>query len=80
MRYEIKNFEIEGSNKLIGFIVSDEKNRLLYIDKRIPIFEGKTDEQYVSEALSLCEDEIKEWKESFKLVGKFWNPITNSFE
>lgn len=80
MKYQIKNFETEGENKFVGFIVVDEKNRLLYIDKRVSISEEKTDEQYIAEAFDMCQIEISEWQESFKLIGKFWNPITNSFE
>lgn len=80
MRYEIKNFEVEGENKFVGFKITDQQGRLFYIDKRILISEDKTDEQYVSEALALCEQEIQEWQDSFRLVGKIWNPNTNSFE
>jgi hypothetical protein len=80
MRYEIKNFEVEGENKFVGFKITDSQGRLFYIDKRILIVEGKTDEQYVSEALALCEQEIQEWQDSFRLIGRVWNPNTNSFE
>jgi hypothetical protein len=80
MRYEIKNFETEGTNKFIGFKIIDDQDRLLYIDKRIPIVPQKTNEQYISEALSLCEAEIVDWQQSFKIIGKIWNPNTNSLE
>jgi hypothetical protein len=80
MRYEIKNFEVETGNKFVGFKVEDEQGRLFYIDKRVPLEDGKTDEQYVSEAFALCQQEIQEWQDSFRLVGKTWNPITGSFE
>lgn len=80
MRYEIKNFELEGNNRFVGFKITDPQGRLFYIDKRVPLVEGQNDEYYVSEALILCEQEIQEWQDSFRLIGKVWNPNTNSFE
>jgi hypothetical protein len=80
MKYEIKNFENKDTKKLIGFIVKDDKNATFAIDKYLPLVSGKTNEDYIKEALDLCKDEIDEWQSSFALVGRSWNPITNSFE
>ena len=79
MNYEIKNFENEGDNKFVGFRVTDANGAVFVIDKRVPLQDGKTAEQYISDALAMCQDEIAEWQASFALVGRKWNPETNSF-
>ena len=80
MKYEIKNFENKDNQKMVGLWVIDDSGKRLAIDKYIPLVEGKTPEQYVQEALTLCQDEINEWQSSATLVGRLWNPETNSFE
>ena len=80
MNYEIKNFENEDGNKFVGFKITDNNGAIFIIDKRVPLQEGKTNEQYVSEALAMCQDEIAEWQQSFALVGRKWNPDSGSFE
>lgn len=80
MDYEIKNFETVGDNKLVGFMVTNDNGKLLAIDKQIAIAEGKTDEQYVQEALAAAQAEIDDWNVSASVVGRKWNPDTNSFE
>ena len=79
MQVEIKNFENDGDQKLVGFMVRNEGKNFA-IDKRVPLVSGKTDEQYVQEALALAQPEINEWATSRVLIGKKWNPQTNSFE
>lgn len=79
MDYEIKNFENENGNKFVGFKITDSKGAVFLIDKRVPLQDGKTNEQYISEALAMCEVEISEWQQSFALIGQKWNPKTNSF-
>lgn len=80
MKYEIKTFEKQDDQKLVGFWVTNEQNQRLVIDKFLPIVQGKSDEQYIQDALALCKDEIDEWANSMSLVGRTWNPETNSFE
>ena len=80
MKYEIKNFQTQDNQKLVGFWVTDTNEQKLAIDKTVPIANGKTNEQYIQEALALCQDEIAEWQESFAVVGRTWSPDTNSFE
>lgn len=79
MKYEIKNFETKDNQKLVGLWVINENNRLA-IDKLLPIVDGKSPEQYVQEAINLCQQEITEWQNSGAIVGKTWNTQTNSFE
>jgi len=80
MKYEIKNFDQIDGNKIVGFWVTDENGQKLAIDKNVPIVSGKSKEQYVQEALALAQDEIQEWANSIQIVGRVWNPDTNSFE
>lgn len=79
MNYEIKNFENDGDQKWVGFFVRNA-DKTFAIDKRVPLVSGKTDEQYVQEALALAKPEIDEWVASQSVVGRKWNPQTNSFE
>ena len=80
MQVEIKNFENDGDNKFVGFYIRNDANALFVIDKRVPLASGKTDEQYVQEALALAKPEIDEWLTAQSVVGRKWNPQTNSFE
>ncbi len=79
MEYQIKNFENDGDQKLVGFMVINEGKRFA-IDKRVAIADGKTDEQYVQEALALAQAELDEWAANQSVVGRKWNAQTNSFE
>ncbi len=79
MDYEIKNFQNEGDQKLVGFMVRNE-GKAFAIDKRVPLVSGKTDAQYVQEALALAQPEINEWVASASVIGRKWNPQTSSFE
>lgn len=79
MKYQIKNFENEDNNKFVGFVITDDNGAVFVIDKRVPLADGKTNEQYISEALAMCQDEITEWQASFAVVGRKWNPETSSF-
>lgn len=78
MQYEIKTFETEGDSKRVGFMVENNGKRLA-IDRLVPIVEGKTPESYVSDALLSAQAEIDEWVSNSTLIGKSWNPETNSF-
>ena len=81
--YNIDKFEVDGTDKLVGFRV-DHNSNILIIDKKVAIVEGKTDESYTSDALALAQAEIDAWvidiDASTKNVGKVWNPDTNTLE
>ena len=79
MEYQIKNFQTDGDQKIVGFLGCNA-DKSFAIDKREPLVQGKTDEQYVQEALALAQAEIDEWVASQSIVGRKWNPQTNSFE
>ena len=80
MKYEIKNFQNQDNEKLVGFWVINDNNQRLAIDKTVPIVDGKTNEQYIQEALILCQNEIAKWQLFLLIVGRTWNPDTGSFE
>lgn len=80
MKHEIKNFENDGDQKLVGFKITDDLGRIFFIDKKVGITTSKTTEDYISEAYAMCQDEITEWQNMFNIVGKQWNPETGSFE
>ena len=79
MNYEVKTFETEGSNKRVGFMV-DNNGKKFAIDRLVEIVEGKTDESYVQDALAAAQSEIDSWAADASVVGRKWNPDTNSFE
>jgi hypothetical protein len=80
VKVKIKNFENDGANKLVGFYIEDANGKLFAIDKRVPLQNGKSEEEYVSEAYALCKNEIDEWQSSFANVGKEFNPVTGKIE
>jgi hypothetical protein len=80
MKYEIKNFQDTDNQKHVGFFVKDDKGATLAIDKHLPLVKGKTNEEYIQEAIELCQAEVEEWQNSFSFVGKTWNTETNSFD
>lgn len=79
MQYTIKNFENDGDKKFVGFFVTDAQGNIFAIDKRIPLQDGKTNEQYITEALALCADQIAEWQERYTVIGKVFDPATGTF-
>ena len=78
MEYEVKTFETEGDNKRVGFLVNNN-GKMLAIDKLITLVDGKTDESYVQDALAAAQSEIDAWAADASVVGRKWNPDTNSF-
>ena len=50
MKCKIKNFRDEGDNKYVGFMVERDDGEKFAIDRRVPLSEGKTDEDYTSDA------------------------------
>jgi len=78
MEYEVKTFETEGDNKRVGFLVKNNGS-MFAIDKLVPIADEKTHESYVQDALTAAQSEIDAWAADIAVVGKKWNPDTNSF-
>lgn len=80
MKIEIKNFKTDGDNKYVGFNITDDVGNRFVIDKQVPLAEGKTDEQYVADALAAGQAEIDEWQASFAHVGKEWDAEAGAFK
>ena len=78
MKIVIKDFRTDGDQKLVGFKITDNGN-VFIIDKQVPLSDGKSDEQYVTEALAAGQAEIDEWQASRANVGKEWDAEANAF-
>ena len=65
----IKTFSTEGDQKRVGFFVHYDDKKSYAIDKMIDIVEGKTREQYISEAHALAKPEIDAWLEETNMEG-----------
>ena len=79
MKIERKDFKTDGDNKFVGFNITDDVGNRFVIDKQVPLAEGKTDEQYVTEALAASQAEIDDWEASFAHVGKEWDAEASAF-
>ena len=80
MKTEIVKFQTVDTNKLIGIKITDSNENIIFIDKEVAIVEGKTNQQYVQEAITAAQTEIDEWTSAKAVEGKVWNSETNSFE
>jgi hypothetical protein len=80
MKIVIKDFRTDGDNKFVGFNITDDAGNVFIIDKQVPLADGKTDEQYISEALAASQAEIDEWQASFAHVGKEWDAEAGAFK
>ena len=47
MKYKIKDFRDEGDNKYVGFMVERDDGERFAIDKKVPLSEGKADDEYI---------------------------------
>ena len=82
LTYTIKNYETDltdSSKTRVGFFVTDAQGNKLAIDKLVTTG-SKSKEAIITEASNAAQDEIDTWASQFEVVGKIWNPDTNSFE
>jgi hypothetical protein len=79
MKTVVKTFQNEGDQKKVGFKITDDAGNLFVIDKLVAITDGKTDEQYVAEALTASQAEIDEWQASFSVIGREWDANAGAF-
>jgi hypothetical protein len=80
LKYIIKDFYKVGNKQHVGMFVKDEKDRQFVIDKEVDFQEGRTDEEYINDALVLMKPEIKEWQDSYKLVGREFDADNKKFK
>ena len=69
----------DATKTMVTFVVKDANESQFVITKRIPTG-AKTQEQILSEAHSLIQDEVAAWASGNAIIGKTWNPETNSLE
>tara|TARA_R100001230_G_C5479200_1_gene31032 strand:- start:28 stop:282 length:255 start_codon:yes stop_codon:yes gene_type:complete len=82
LKYIIKNYEIDtedSSKTRVGFFVTDAQGNKFAIDKLVTTG-SKSKQDIVKEASDLAKSEIDAWSSQYEVVGKNWNPNTNSFE
>jgi hypothetical protein len=80
MKYVIKSFDIEDDKMNVGFdVYFEDLDHHLYHDERVPLVEGKTDEEYVSEAFASAKSFFDEVYAGLKRSGREWNPDTGTF-
>ena len=82
LTYKIKTYETDtedSSKTRVGFYVTDAQDNKLAID-RLVTTGSKSKEEIITEASNLAKDSIDKWASEFEVVGKIWNPDTNSFE
>jgi hypothetical protein len=79
MKIVIKDFKTDGDQKLVGFSITDDAGNVLAHDQKVPLTDGKTDEQYISEAFAASQAKIDAWKAEFVNVGKEWDAEANAF-
>ena len=80
LKYIIKDFYKNGDKQHVGMTITDDKERVFIIDKEVDFQEGRTDEEYINDALVLMESEIKEWEDSYKIVGKEFDVDNKKFK
>ena len=78
----IQDEEYEGSlKKNVTLDIFDDAIEGGYcITKYLDIVKDKTDDDYVKDAYALMTDQITEWQNSKKSVGKTFNPDTGKIE
>jgi len=82
LTYTIKNYETDtedSSKTRVGFYVTDSQGNKLAID-RLVTTGSKSKQAIVTEASNAAKDTIDTWSSQFEVVGKVWNPDTDSFE
>ena len=80
-KYELEEGEGKVDTKRVSFEVRDtEKQKILLIDKSLPIVSGKTDDSYCSDAQALMTDRIADWQKEIATTGKMFNPDSGEIE
>lgn len=80
LTYTIKNFKTVENKKLVGLTVIDENGNSFLVDKEIDLQEGKTNEEYISEAIELAQEQIQEWEENTSLLGRTFDPKSGKLQ
>ena len=78
MTVKVNMFHTEGDEKVITLEVSHNQ-QLFYVTKRVAVSDGKTNEQYVADALSASQAEIDAWKADAGPVNMVFDEATGTF-
>ncbi len=79
MEIKVHNFITDGDNKQVTLEIL-HNSQVFICTKNIAISDGKTVEQYVSEALTASQDEINAWKLDTGSIGKYFDAEKNTFD
>ena len=80
--YKIKTYETDtedSSKTRVGFYITDAQGNKLAID-RLVTTGGKSKETIIKEASDAAKNTIDTWASQYEVVGKVWNPDTDSYE
>jgi hypothetical protein len=78
MTVKINMYTKEGDDMVITLDVTHNQEHF-FVTKSISVVEGKTKEQYVSDAYNSALAEINVWKDDIEIVGQEYNPSTKKF-
>jgi len=78
MTVRVNMFVDQGEQKLVTLEIN-HNNNTFFISKMIDIADGKTNEQYISEAYTAAEDEINAWKADIDICGRDFDVTSGSF-
>lgn len=78
MTVKVNLFHTEGDEKVITLEITHNQ-QLFYVTKRIAVSDGKTNEQYVADALSASQAEIDAWKADTGPVNMVYDEATGTF-
>lgn len=78
MTIKVNMFHTEGDEKVITLEVHND-GQVFCITQRIALSDGKTNEQYVADALSASQSEIDDWKADTGPVNMVYDEATGTF-
>jgi hypothetical protein len=78
MTVKVDMFHTEGDEKVITLEITHNQ-QTFFITKRIALSDGKTNEQYVADALSASQAEIDAWKADTGPVNMVFDEATGTF-
>jgi hypothetical protein len=78
MTVKINMYVQEGDEMNITLEITHNQQQF-FITKMVDVVDGKTKEQYVSDAYNAALPEIEAWKEDIETVGREFDPSTGTF-
>ena len=78
MTVQVNMFLDQGDTKVITLHII-HNNQSFFITRNVDVADGKTTEQYISEAYTAAEDEINAWKADISIVGRDFDETSGTF-